>query len=119
MYKKNIGNIGEEKICEYLLKNGYTILKRNYFCRGGEIDIIAQKDMDIAFVEVKTRRGNKFGTPAEAVTKRKMEAIKNCAYTYINETEDNNGYNYTFDVAEVTLSGEEFKINYIRNAFYE
>ena len=47
--------MGESAVCRYLMQQGYTIRKRNYRIRGGEIDIIAQKGEILAFVEVKTR----------------------------------------------------------------
>lgn len=62
------GRRGEDAACAYLLRHGYSIVERNYRCRRGEIDIIAAKDGGAVFVEVKTRRSLKFGTPGMAVT---------------------------------------------------
>ena len=60
------GRRGEDAACAYLLRHGYSIVERNYRCRRGEIDIIAAKDGGAVFVEVKTRRSLKFGTPGMA-----------------------------------------------------
>ena len=65
--RSDFGRRGEEAACAYLLRHGYSIVERNYRCRRGEIDIIAAKDGGAVFVEVKTRRSLKFGTPGMAV----------------------------------------------------
>ena len=69
----DIGRLGEDKAAEFLLKNGYKILARNYRIRGGEMDIVAFKRGVLAFVEVKTRTGEAFGTPAQAVDEDKIK----------------------------------------------
>ena len=66
-----IGRIGEEAAAGMLEAEGYRILERNYMSPEGEIDIIAEKDADIVFIEVKARRGILYGRPCEAVNARK------------------------------------------------
>ena len=56
MKTTEIGRLGETAVCSWLRQNGYTVLRRNFCIRGGEIDIIAQNAEYLAFVEVKTRR---------------------------------------------------------------
>lgn len=71
----------------YLTENGYTILERNYRQKTGEIDLIAkspEKD-EIIFIEVKTRRSNRFGRPEEAVDYRKLKKIEKTALFWLNE----------------------------------
>lgn len=63
-----IGKIGEKLAAEYLEKHGYEIITTNFYTKRGEIDIIARKDNEIVFVEVKTRSSDSFGKPVEAVT---------------------------------------------------
>ena len=107
------GRRGEDIAAKYLSENGYIILKRNFSSSGGEIDIIAKKGQHLAFVEVKTRRNNKFGSPSEAVNRHKIRKIIQCAKAYImcyNDYED-----ISFDVCEVYT--EDRFINYIENAF--
>ena len=116
MSNQSVGKLGEDLVCHYLKKNGYRILERNYRFRYGEIDIIAAKKGHTAFVEVKTRNTDAFGTPAEAVGIRKQKSILLAAQQYISQ----NGKpdeNYTFDVAEVRLTGGIPDIHYIENAF--
>ena len=69
----NIGKIGEDAAEKYLIKKHWRVLARNYRVRGGEIDIVAYRRGVLAFVEVKTRTGDAFGTPAEAVDEEKIK----------------------------------------------
>ena len=72
MNKRRVGSVYEEKAAEYLEKDGYRILKRNFYCRSGEIDLIASgkegSDSVLVFVEVKYRFSDSIGLPEEAVT---------------------------------------------------
>ncbi len=116
MIKKEIGNFGEMAVCKYLEKYGYTVLKRNYCIRGGEIDIIAYNSEIIAFVEVKTRKKGSMVSGFEAVNERKKGLIIKTASDFCckNPTD----LQPRFDVAEVIVVNNRIeKINYISNAF--
>lgn len=76
------GNIGENLACEFLIKQGYQILERNFRIRGGELDIIAKEGNTLVYVEVKTRSSNKYGTPEESVSAKKIEFLKRAAKFY-------------------------------------
>lgn len=80
----NIGNIGEDLAVDYLKKNGYQIIERNFRIRGGEIDIIARDGQTLVYVEVKTRSSYKFGHPEESVTSHKIKFLKRAAKFYRN-----------------------------------
>lgn len=109
---RDFGNIGEDIACEYLKKNGYKILERNvHFSKLCEIDIIAQFKKKIVFVEVKTRRTNSFGTPLEAITKRKYENIKIGVLSYLKEHKIND---YQIDAIGITLEPEP-EIKHLKN----
>lgn len=82
-YKKNTGDSGEDFAAAMLINNGFNILERNYSTKAGEIDIIATKDGIIHFIEVKTRNGNMYGSPAEAVTTSKQRHIRKAAELYL------------------------------------
>ena len=117
MTTKDIGDIGECAAAKFLKKNGYKILRRNYRKPYGEIDIIAQKGENIAFVEVKTRKSDSYGTPSEFVTLSKQRKLKKTAYTYIQENDLE--AEFTFDIIEVYLKRQKIEnINHIVNAFY-
>lgn len=119
MVTKNIGDFGENAVCDALIKRGYRILDRNYHSRFGEIDIIAQDGECIAFIEVKTRKSSSFAKACEAVTYWKQQKIIKTAKYYLGENDDTE---MRFDVAEVYYrqNGEDkevLKINYFKNAF--
>ena len=73
MYKKHkIGKYGEEVAKRYLKLKGYNIVQSNFSCRQGEIDIIANDDKELVFIEVKTRSNLLYGYPVEAVNSTKQ-----------------------------------------------
>ena len=73
------GNFGENLAAAYLTKKGYKIISRNFNSKFGEIDIITVFKNILIFVEVKTRSGEQFGSPIEAVTPWKIKSITSCA----------------------------------------
>lgn len=111
--KNNIeGKKGERKAVLFLKKHGYKILETNFKNKIGEIDIIAEKDGVIVFVEVKNRSTYRFGRPIEAVDFRKQNKIKKVAEIYLMIK--NKYYNdVRFDVVEVSNDNLE----HIENAF--
>ncbi len=116
MNSVEIGNIGEDYVCSYLIKQGYEIVERNYRIRGGEIDIIAVNTDYIAFVEVKSRKPNSMVSGYDAINKRKQTLIvktaSNFCYKHPNKLQPR------FDIAEVIISGGRvLGIDYIENAF--
>ncbi len=116
MNRQDVGKYGEDLVCRHLKKNRYKILERNFRTRFGEIDIIAAKKGHTAFVEVKTRNTDLFGTPAESVGKKKRKSIILAAREYILKSEKADS-DFSFDVAEVILLEGKSKIHYIENAF--
>jgi len=79
-----LGRTGERLAAEELMRSGYRILEHNFFCRYGEIDLVAEHKQDLVFVEVKTRRGNAYGLPEEAVTVRKQHKLIQTAAFYLD-----------------------------------
>lgn len=116
MNRQRTGRYGEDLVCRHLKKNRYKILERNFRTRFGEIDIIAAKKGHTAFVEVKTRNTDSFGTPAESVGKRKQKSIILAAQQYIAQSK-NADSDFSFDVAEVILIEGKATVRYIENAF--
>ena len=78
-----IGTLGEDIACRYLVERGYKILDRNWNCRWGEIDIVAEKGSYIIFCEVKTRSSDKYGKPYESVTYYKKRSLARAIKRYI------------------------------------
>ncbi len=81
--RKALGALGEDLADAYLQKNGYTIVYRNFRCRLGEIDIIAERRGILTFIEVKTRVSQKYGLPAEAVTFAKQRKLRRTAECFL------------------------------------
>lgn len=111
-YKKLLGRVGETKSVKFLKKQGYKIIERNFKTRVGEIDIIARKNDELVFVEVKTRSSDCYGAPSEAVNRKKQEKYFKVAQEYILK-KNMADCNCRFDVVEV----ENGQINHIENAF--
>ena len=113
------GNSGEKLAAEYLRKHGFIISQRNFHSRFGEIDIIAENEQYILFVEVKTRKVGAKVSPAESVDIHKQRKIVSTAKVYMMKSYCT--LQPRFDVAEIEVSElagrEEYKINYIENAF--
>jgi len=86
------GNIAEEKACDFLLENGYTILDRNFYSRFGEIDIIAIKDEVLHFVEVKS--GDDYEKAIQNITKSKLLKLIKTSDIYLKKTKFNSDYEY-------------------------
>ena len=114
--KKEIGILGENAAANLLIEKGYTILERNYRINHLEVDIIAQKDDTIAFVEVKTRSVNFLVPPHEAVNYRKQYLIVNAADGYMRHF--NREEEGRFDVITVLHNnGEVVSVEHIEGAF--
>jgi len=120
--KRTLGTAGESLAAEFLSLNGFEILATNYrIGRMGEIDIIAREKEYICFIEVKTRTDTSYGSPSEAVDRRKQSRIIRLAQVYMSQNKLKK-YNARFDVVEVFLEYYNgcFKaksIKILRNAF--
>ena len=115
--RRSVGQQGEKLAAAHLRRHGFKILGRNVHLGRYEIDIIAREGDTVAFVEVKTRRGDAFVPPEENVTRGKRHHIRQAARTFIAEQDDPSLY-YRFDVIAVVLreSGEPSLTHY-RDAF--
>jgi putative endonuclease len=107
-----VGLEGERAVARYLAESGYRILEKNYRSGHREIDIIAMKDDVIAFVEVKKRTGNRFGSGLESITPSKRNHICAAAKRYVH-SRGLYDRNVRFDV--VSIDGDELR--HVENAF--
>ncbi len=110
---RETGRRGEEEAVRFLQKKGVKILERNFQDRDGEIDIIAQEDGVLLFIEVKYRRNDRYGEPEEAVTPEKQRNICRTALYYLHKTKRGTQGPMRFDVISVT----DVSIRWIRGAF--
>ncbi|KAF2336268.1 YraN family protein [Flavobacterium daemonense] len=115
-----LGKKGEELAVEFLQKNDYKILDRNWTFQKAEIDIIAQKDSILAIVEVKTRSSLDFGSPQDFVKQKKIQLLIKAVNAYINDREKdfNDDLNIRFDIIAIHKTEETFAIEHITDAFY-
>jgi putative endonuclease len=123
---RQIGRFGECVVCDYLKKNGYRIKERNFLTKHGEVDIIAEDETCLVFIEVKTRSDTvhllKYGNPSAAVTGEKLHRIRYAGNEYLRSHKS--AKIYRIDVAEVfllrfTSCSEEFisaRIHYMKSA---
>lgn len=114
--RQKTGKAGEAAVCRYVLEKGMKVLARNYRAGKGEIDLVAQDGDTLAFIEVKTRSGQTYGTAAEAVGYRKQQMIIQTAQYFIAQ-QDFYDRAVRFDVAEVYAGGNGCSVNYIKDAF--
>ncbi|QCH24734.1 YraN family protein [Mycobacteroides salmoniphilum] len=110
--RAQIGSRGEDLAADYLRGDGFTILDRNWRCRYGELDIVAADGEVLVFVEVKTRTGRAFGTPAEAVTHTKLRRLRRLAGIWL-AAQDGSWPAVRIDVIEIRLSGSVPEITHI------
>ena len=114
--RRDLGAFGERVAAAHLEAKGYRIRARNFRCREGEIDIVAEDGDCLVFVEVRTRRGDAFGTPAESVTAAKERRLLTVAKAYLQEHPDIPA-NQRIDVVGVELSrGRLLAVQHIEGA---
>lgn len=111
-----LGKSGEATAVRYLKKNRYKILEVNYRNRLGEIDVIAEDNGTIAFIEVKTRTGEAFGSPKGAVTKKKQRNISMVALSWL-KSKKKTGVKARFDVVSIISNKKLLTVELIKNAF--
>lgn len=107
-----MGRAGEKRACEFLKEKGFKILETNFKTFVGEIDIIAQDKETLVFIEVKTRMSDAFGSPSEAVDRKKQEKYVKVAseYLVVNQKSESP---CRFDVIEI----QDGEINHVIDAF--
>ncbi|AIQ75103.1 MULTISPECIES: YraN family protein [Paenibacillus] len=117
--RKEKGTAAENGAVQYLSSSGYMILERNWRCRTGELDIIAEREDCIVVVEVRSRSGELLqGTPEESVNARKINQVRNTTQVYLHMK----GYEerrVSFDVISVLLNDDLSlaSLSHIREAF--
>lgn len=114
---QTLGNWGEQRAAEFLEKLGYTILLRNYRYGHGEIDLIADDNGTLVFVEVKTQKSDAMGEAFNWVTRKKQRQIGRVALAFLslNGIKDRD---CRFDVIAVANGAQGVEIKHIPNAFW-
>ena len=84
--RRALGAAGEAEAASWYEEHGYTVVHRNWRCREGELDLVVRRGRELVFVEVKTRRTDRFGVPAEAITRDKQRRLRGLAMRYLEAT---------------------------------
>ncbi|MGP8153967.1 MAG: YraN family protein [Smithella sp.] len=114
--KINTGKQGEKIAADFLKKNGYRIIEKNFRCVLGEIDIIAREKDELVFIEVKTRKSGELGYPEQAVGTKKQKKMSQLALWYLQKKNTTDAQ-ARFDVVAITISASGKEIKLIKNAF--
>ncbi|MDE2844754.1 MAG: YraN family protein [Chloroflexota bacterium] len=108
MTRVRLGRQGEELAAGFLRSEGCGIVASNYRCPWGEIDLVAWDGEELAFVEVRTRSSDKFGTPQESITRRKADHLTAAAQHFLqNHYPENDGEElpWRIDLVSIRLPG--------------
>ena len=119
MKKTQTGKLGETKAADFLRDKDFSILHTNFHSQYGEIDIIAQKNDRIHFVEVKTRKNNNYGTPIESYHQNKQQKIIKTAFIYLNQQQEKRSFQFDFISILLNQEDEISEIFMLENALYE
>ena len=110
------GELGERIAARWLEQAGWKILARRYRSGRRDIDVVAERDGLIAFVEVKARTGEEFGDPVEAVHRRKQRELTKSAPSWIDR-HGREGETYRFDVFGILLRERRVYVRHVPGAF--
>lgn len=110
-----LGKEGEQTAVDFLLKNQYQILERNWRFQKAEVDIIAQKNDILICIEVKTRSSDFFEDPQDAVKKKKIKLLVEAMNEYVISKDLD--VEVRFDIIAITKTNNQFEIEHLENAF--
>ena len=115
--RQRLGRRGEALARRHLQSRGYVVLETNYRTRSGEIDIVAEKDGGVVFVEVRTKTSGHFGPPEESITPQKREHLVAAAQQYLQDN-DAADRDWRIDLVAVELGpgGRVVRLDVLENA---
>ncbi len=115
--RKNLGAAGEAIAARELIRRGYVIREHNWRCAQGELDLVAEQGHQLVFVEVRTRRGDRFGTPEESITATKRAHLIAAATAYL-QAHNLSEPDWRIDLVAVQMSerGVLLRVDVIENA---
>jgi len=114
--RKRLGNAGEEIAVRELARRGYVVRERNWRCPEGELDIVAEQGDVLVFAEVRTRRGDRFGTPEESITPVKRAHLIAAAQAYLQAHSLDCDWRIDMVAVEMSVRGELVRVDVIENA---
>ncbi len=110
-----LGDKGEQLAIDFLIKNDYKILEKNYRYLKAEVDIIAQKENTLAVIEVKTRSSDYFGNPQDFVNPKKIKLMLSAIDNYVVEKDLD--VEVRFDIIAIIHQQNNTKIEHLEDAF--
>ena len=119
--RRALGSFGEAAATAHLARQGYTILARGWRCSSGELDIVAQQDATLVFVEVRTKRGNAQTSPEESITPTKQARLVALALAYLEAHQIDADSSWRIDVIAVVIdrAGRIARLTHIEHAVGE
>lgn len=114
--RQAFGELGERIAERWLRRSGWRVVERRFRSGHRDIDLVMEREGTVAFVEVKARRGDRFGTPVEAVNWRKQKELSRSATVWIAR-HGRADTSYRFDVVGVLVEGERVRVRHVPNAF--
>lgn len=115
--RQELGLEGEAVAERWLRRQGWRVLQRRYRSGHRDIDLIAEREGTVAFVEVKARRGEAFGDPVQAVNWKKQRELARSACIWIDR-HGRSGDHYRFDVIGVLMDRGRVRVRHVENAFF-
>ncbi|MFO7551546.1 MAG: YraN family protein [Haliea sp.] len=114
-----LGHSFEERAAQWVQAQGWQILQRNYRCKLGEIDIIAEDNQQLVFIEVRARSNRRFASAAGSVDRRKQQKLVRAAALYLRNAGSRQNFPCRFDVIafDPRQSGQDAELRWIRSAF--
>ena len=114
--RQALGLLGERIAARWLMRHGWELVSHRFRTGHRDIDLVMRCGPEVAFVEVKARRGDAFGSPVEAVHWRKRRELARSAKVWVDR-HGADGLNYRFDVLGVLVNGQNVRVRHIPNAF--
>ena len=114
--RQAFGELGERVAARWLERQGWRVVQRRFRNGRRDIDLVVEREGTVAFVEVKARRGSRFGTPVEAVNWKKQKELARSAHVWI----DRHGRPeecYRFDVVGILVQGTRVRVRHVADAF--
>ena len=119
--RRKLGDFGEQVALAYLTRQGYALVARQWRCPAGEIDLLMRDRTGLVFVEVRTRRGERAGSPEESIGRAKQARLSALAYAYLESIGAPAELVWRIDVVavEIDRSGRVAQVRHIQNAIEE
>src|SRR4051812_13767165 len=116
MDRRAVGDEAEGAVAKFLEERGYHVRHRNFSCQYGELDLVAEKDSTVCFVEVRMRSSAAWGDPSHTVSWKKQRKVVKAALHYLYQHELR-GRMIRFDVVSVVGRGDRAHLEHLPNAF--